>query len=162
MEIKEVTDDLQQFENLIKMINFEYSQYFTGNIKNPPIVHERNVNKIIRKYNLQQITNSSLRFKFNNLVARYLTFKERWRRKMLEFEGAKKHFIDKKTNIEKNTNTVSYEKELDKLPANYNKDKIIEIIETKKMELENKGYKDIAINIDMSTGKPKLKIRPKK
>ncbi len=168
MEIKEISEELQQFENLIKMINFEYNQYFTGNIKHPPIVHERTVNKIIRKYNIHQITNSTLRFKFNNLVAKYLTFKERWRRKMLEFEGVKKSYIKKEieTNTEnydfENSNKLSYENELNKLPANYNRKKIISLIESKRIELENKGYKNIEIKIDMSNGKPRLKIRPKR
>jgi hypothetical protein len=164
MEIKEISDDLRDFENLIKAINFEYSQYFSGNIKHPPIVHERKVNKIIKKYNLHQITNSSLRFKFNNLVARYLTFKEKWRRKMLEFEGVKKpvyeinHFKDESENIK----DITYYDELDKLPSSYNRDKILSLIESKKIEFENKGYKNIDVKIDMSTGKPKLKIRPTK
>jgi hypothetical protein len=94
MEInKEIKEDLQRFENLIKMINFDYTQFFAGNIKHPPVVHEREANAIIKKYNMHQIINTTLRFKFNKLVARYLTFREKWKRKMLEFEGVKNRLL---------------------------------------------------------------------
>ncbi len=87
---------------------------------------------------------------------------------MLEFEGVKKSYIKKEieTNTEnydfENSNKLSYENELNKLPANYNRKKIISLIESKRIELENKGYKNIEIKIDMSNGKPRLKIRPKR
>lgn len=167
MEIKDIKEDLQHFENLVKMINFEYTQFFAGNIKHPPLVHEREVNKMMRKYNLHQITNSTLRFKFNNLVARYLTFKEKWRRKMMEFEGVKKSTTKPMGGTSSSTSAVespgaSYNSELDKLPSQYNRDKIQMVIESKIDELEKKGYKDIDVKIDIEAGKPKLRIKPRR
>lgn len=167
MEVTDIKDDLQHFENLIKMINFDYTQFFAGNIKHPPLVHEREVNKLMRKYNLHQITNSTMRFKFNNLVARYLTFKEKWRRKMMEFEGHKKT-VGKKTGFdsaaaqEKPSKGSGYLDELNKLPTQYNKDKIKMMIESKIDEFQKKGYKDVDVKIDISEGKPKLRIKPKR
>ena len=168
MEIKEIKEDLIQFENLVKMINFEYTQFFSGNIKHPPLVHEREVNKIMRRYNLHQITNSTLRFKFNNLVARYLTFKEKWRRKMMEFEGVKKPTTKTTTasaasqTPQQSSDGVFYQSELDKLPAQYNKDKIQTVIESKIDELKKKGYSKIDVKIDIEAGKPKLRIKPRR
>lgn len=55
IDSKEIKDDLDRFENLIKMINFDYERFFAKVLKHPPIVYEREVNKIIAKYNLNQI-----------------------------------------------------------------------------------------------------------
>jgi hypothetical protein len=165
MEINDIKEDLQRFENLIKMINFDYTQFFAGNIKHPPLVHEREANALIKKYNMHQITNTTLRFKFNNLVARYLTFREKWKRKMMEFEGIKKPSINKTSfsntsNSKKPSMKISYQNELNKLPEQYNKEKIKQVIENKILEYENKGYKNIDVKIDIVNGKPKLKIKP--
>jgi hypothetical protein len=161
MEINEIKDDLQRFENLVKMINFDYTQFFAGNIKHPPLVHEREAKALIRKYNMQQITNTTMRFKFNNLVARYLTFQEKWRRKMMEFEGVKKTSTVKNTvSASSEKKKILYENELKKLPKSYNREKIKQLIDNKILELENKGYKNINVKIDMIDGKPKLKIGP--
>jgi len=159
LDPKEVKEDLDRFENLIKMINFEYTQFFLGNKQHPPIVYEREINKLIKKYNITQLTNTTLRFRFNNLVARYITFREKWSRKMMENEGARKPPTEKQ-NIQDNTQPF-YQKELDKIPEKYDKSKVADAIESKIDKLKNKGYDNVDVNIDMKNGKVKLKIRPK-
>jgi hypothetical protein len=162
MEIAEIQGDLERFENLIKMINFEYNQYFAGNKKNPPIMYEREINKIIHKYNLNQIKNSTLRFKFNNLVARYLTFKDRWNKRMMEHEGAKKSpakFFTGKEIQDDKRNIINYEKELSKLPDKYDKNKIKNLIEEKIIDLQSKGFENFKVEIEVVDNKPKLRIK---
>ncbi|KAA0258020.1 hypothetical protein FHQ18_06395 [Deferribacter autotrophicus] len=168
MEIKEIQEDLEKFESLIKSFNFEYANFFAGNMKFPPVVREREINKIIRKYNLSQITNPTLRFKFNNLVARFLTYREKWNRKMMEKEGIKRTFVKRgsldaeiqKNKIELNINK-KIDKELEKLSDSYNKDKIKKVINKKVKEMQAKGFNDFDIKINIVNGKPKLLIRPK-
>lgn len=161
MEIKTIQEDLDRFENLIKMINFEYQQYFAGRKRNTPVVYEREVNKIIHKYSIEQIKNSSLRFKFNNLVARFITFREKWNKKMMEVEGVKKPkpiHLEKEKTLE-NNKTNSYESELDKLPAGFDREKIKKVIEQKLEELKNRGINNVSIEIEIVDGKPKLRIK---
>ncbi|MBZ4672766.1 MAG: hypothetical protein JG762_996 [Deferribacteraceae bacterium] len=161
MEIKTIQDDLERFENLIKMINFEYQQYFAGTKRNPPVVYEREVNKLIHKYSLHQIKNSTLRFRFNNLVARFITFREKWNKKMLELEGVKKPkpILLEKEKILENNKTNGYESELDKLPPGFNREKIKNVIEQKLDELKTKGINNVRIEIEIVEGKPKLRIK---
>ncbi|BAI80110.1 hypothetical protein DEFDS_0629 [Deferribacter desulfuricans SSM1] len=169
MEIREIQEDLEKFENLIKMYNFEFNNYFLGNMKFPPVVREREINKIIKKYNINQITNPTLRFKFNNLVARFLTYRERWNKKMMELEGVKKSPV--KTlgylNIESDNGynvdiDNRIEKELEKLPDSYNKEGIRKMIMKKIETMKKNGVKDIDLKIEHVNGKPKLLIRQKK
>lgn len=166
IDSKEIKDDLDRFENLIKMINFDYERFFAKIIKHPPLVYEREVNKIIAKYNLNSINNTTLRFKFNNLVARYLTFRDKWNKKMMEYEGVKKSIISKldeiKEMVDENVQTkIDYSKELEKLPTNINKDKIAKIIEDKIKEYRSKGIENLDIQINIVDNKPKLIIKPK-
>ncbi|MGC8925540.1 MAG: hypothetical protein ACP5LO_05890 [Calditerrivibrio sp.] len=164
IDSKEIKDDLDKFENLIKMINFDYERFFAKLLKHPPIVYEREVNKLIAKYNLNQITNTTLRFRFNNLVARYLTFRDKWNKKMLEYEGVKKSAADILKRFEEVKDTDMgghfFAEELKKLPENINRDKIEALILSKIDEFKQKGYKDIDVKIDIEEGKPKLRIRP--
>jgi hypothetical protein len=158
LDTKEVKEDLDRLENLIKMINFDYNQYFAGNKQYPPLVYEREANKLIRKYNITQLTNTTLRFRFNNLVARYVTFREKWKRKMMEFEGVKKA-VPKK--VIANKNKPFYQKELDKIPDKYDKTKVVDLIESKIDNFKSKGYNNVDVNIELNEGKIKLKVRPK-
>jgi len=167
MEITEIKEDLEKFENLIKMYNFEFQNYFLGHMKFPPVVREREINKIIKKYNINQITNATLRFRFNNLVARFLVYREKWNKKLMEQEGVKKpptkiynkttYIHDREYDIEK-----EIEKELAKLPDSYNKEKIKSAIKQKINSLKSKGIEDIEVKIKEVDGKPKLLIRQKK
>lgn len=159
MDQKEVKEDLDRFENLIKMINFDYTQFFAGNKKHPPLVYEREVNKLIRKYNINQLTNTTMRFRFNNLVARYITFREKWSRKMMEHEGTKKPPTEKKR--VGGQAKPFYQSELEKIPEKYDKSKVADIIESKVSNLKSRGYKNVDVNIDLKDGKVKLKVRPK-
>jgi hypothetical protein len=164
IDSKEIKDDLDRFENLIKMINFDYERFFAKVLKHPPIVYEREVNKIIAKYNLNQITNTTLRFRFNNLVARYLTFRDKWNKKMLEFEGVKKRVEEIKKSLDEvssiQENKPFFSDELQKLPENINKSKIEALILSKIEEFKQKGFDEVDVKIDIENGKPKLKIRP--
>lgn len=161
MELKEISEDLERFENLIKMINFDYNQYFAGNKKNPPIVHEREVNKLIRKYNLYQITNFAYRFKFNNLVAKFLTFRDKWNRKMMESDGSKKNMqkSSKLTEETENSNIPSYYRDIDKLAGNFDKARLKETVDKKVEELRLKGYQNFDVAVEVVEGKLKLRIK---
>lgn len=164
MELKEISEDMDRFENLIKIINFEYNQYFAGNKKNPPIVYEREVNKLIRKYNLFQIVNTTYRFKFNNLVAKFLTFRDKWNRKMMEFEGVKKGITKFSNPINDSTNVVnipSYYSEIDNLPGNIDRSKLKETVDKKVEELKAKGYKNFNVSVEIVEGRLKLRIKQK-
>lgn len=164
MELKEISEDMDRFENLIKMINFEYNQYFAGNKKNPPIVYEREINKLIRKYNLYQIVNTTYRFKFNNLVAKFLTFRDKWNRKMMEFEGAKKVISNSSNPLNDSTNIVnipSYYNDIDNLPGNIDRSNLKETVDKKVEELKAKGYKNFDVSVEIVEGKLKLRIKQK-
>jgi hypothetical protein len=94
-------------------------------------------------------------------VARFITFREKWNKKMLELEGVKKPkpILLEKEKILENNKTNGYESELDKLPPGFNREKIKNVIEQKLDELKTKGINNVRIEIEIVEGKPKLRIK---
>lgn len=158
MDTKSVKEDMERFENLIKMINFEYNQFFAGNKQHPPKIYEREINKLINKYNLNQITNTTLRFKFNNLIARYITFRDKWQKKLREIEDSR---VSTPTGTANKSSAPFYQNELDKIPDKYDKSKVVDIIESKIQNYRSKGFENVDVNIRLDDGKLKLKVKPK-
>jgi hypothetical protein len=74
----EIEQDLVLLDNKIKQLKIEYEQYFLGSRKRVPHLVRGEVNKIIAYYANVPIKNTGYRFKFNNLRARYFTFKRHW------------------------------------------------------------------------------------
>jgi hypothetical protein len=81
MEIdhKVVSRDLKRLEQLIDMVNFEYNLFFKGDADRPPVMNESLLKGLINKYRVYQITDSSLRNKYNNLVSKYYSYRSRWK-----------------------------------------------------------------------------------
>lgn len=70
--------DLQLLDVKLKQLRMEYEQYFLGARKREPQLLRGEVNKIVAYYANAPIRNTALRFLFNNLRARYFTFKRLW------------------------------------------------------------------------------------
>lgn len=80
IDYKVVEKDLRRLEQLIDMVNFEYNLFFKGDADRPPLMNEDLLKGIINKYRVYQITDSSLRNKYNNLVSKYYSYKSRWKK----------------------------------------------------------------------------------
>jgi hypothetical protein len=74
----ETADELATLDIKLKQLRFEYEQYFTGSRPREPILLRGDVNKIVTKYSNTGIQNTALRFKFNNLCARFFAMRRRW------------------------------------------------------------------------------------
>ncbi|MFC1849755.1 MXAN_5187 C-terminal domain-containing protein [candidate division CSSED10-310 bacterium] len=77
-----IPEDLVLLEKNIEKLKFEYDQYFQGVIKIPPHTIKAAVDRLIRKYQSTQISNSALRFRYQNLVYRYNSLGELWNRRL--------------------------------------------------------------------------------
>ena len=70
--------DLQLLDAKLKQLRMEYEQYFLGARKREPQLLRGEVNKVVAYYANISIRNTALRFLFNNLRARFFTFKRHW------------------------------------------------------------------------------------
>jgi hypothetical protein len=74
----EIEDDLHLLDAKIKHLKLEYEQYFMGVRKREPQILRAEVQKIVSYYANVPIRNTGHRFKFNNLRARYFSFRRHW------------------------------------------------------------------------------------
>ena len=73
-----ISEDLVVLDNKIKQLKFEYEQYFLGGRPREPVLLRGEVQKIVTRYANVGIQNTALRFKFNNLCARYYALRRHW------------------------------------------------------------------------------------
>ncbi|HSJ95449.1 MAG TPA: MXAN_5187 C-terminal domain-containing protein, partial [Myxococcota bacterium] len=73
-----ISEDLVVLDNKIKQLKFEYDQYFMGGRPREPVMLRGDVQKIVTRYSNTGIQNTAMRFKFNNLCARYYALRRQW------------------------------------------------------------------------------------
>ena len=74
----DIEEDLKLLEVKIKQLKNEYEQYFLGSRPREPAIGRSEVQKMIALYAQAPISNTGFRFKFNNLRARYFSFRRHW------------------------------------------------------------------------------------
>lgn len=74
----DLDEDLQLLDVKLKQVKNEYDQYFLGSRKREPQMTRNEVQRIITYYSNVPIQNTAQRFKFNNLRARFFTFRRLW------------------------------------------------------------------------------------
>jgi hypothetical protein len=84
--VKGVESDLARLEELLRKLEFEYEQFFSGRQRGIPLRTESAVQNLLRDYGFRGIQNPALRFRYMNVVARYNSFRKVWERKVREQE----------------------------------------------------------------------------
>ena len=74
----DIDEDLQLLEAKMKVLKFQYEQYFLGNRPREPQVERSEVQKIVAYWSNMAIRNTASRFKFNTLCQRFFTFRRQW------------------------------------------------------------------------------------
>jgi len=74
----DIDEDMQLLEAKLKVLKFQYEQYFLGNRPREPQVERAEVGKIVAYWSNLAIRNTASRFKFNNLCQRFFTFRRQW------------------------------------------------------------------------------------
>jgi hypothetical protein len=74
----DIEEDLMLLDARLKQLRLEYEQYFMGARKREPQLLRGEVQKIISYYANVPIRNTGHRFKFNNLRARFFSFRRHW------------------------------------------------------------------------------------
>lgn len=80
---------IDRLEYNVNRLIKDYQQFFQGIVANEPARRRESVEVEIRKLRNTYITNTSARFKFDNVVAKFNSYRQLWNRKLqkLEAEG---------------------------------------------------------------------------
>jgi len=84
-----LADDLDQLNSSIRELQVKWDMYFSGVDKLPPVQHQARVEKLIRQYAFSEIPNSTERFRYQTLTARFNTFNELWQKRLRAREEGK-------------------------------------------------------------------------
>lgn len=75
-----VKEDIDLLEHKLARLKVEYEQYFQKIVKREPVKLRDEVEKIVLAYSNKNISNTSLKFKYNSLVSRFNTYRQYWTR----------------------------------------------------------------------------------
>lgn len=81
-----IADDLQIAEGKLKELITRYDQYFLGLEKREPLKLLEELEKLVRRYATTSISNTMHKHRYNNLVARFNSYRQHWNRIVREIE----------------------------------------------------------------------------
>jgi len=81
-----IAEDLPILEARLKELVTRYDQYFLGIEKREPVKLAEEVDKLVRRYATTPINNTMYKHRYNNLVARFNTYRQHWNRILREIE----------------------------------------------------------------------------
>ncbi|HAO92403.1 MAG: hypothetical protein A2X99_04955 [Deltaproteobacteria bacterium GWB2_55_19] len=84
-------DEIELLDSKIARLKVEYEQYFMRVLKREPAKLRDEVDKLVLFYSNKNLTNTSLRFKYNTIVAKYNSYKQYWTRTLRAIEEGEFH-----------------------------------------------------------------------
>src|SRR3989304_7341072 len=79
-------EDLDILDTKISKLKVDYEQYFAKILKREPTALRDEIDRIILKYSNQPTTNTSLKFRYSTLTAKYTSYKQFWNRILRRIE----------------------------------------------------------------------------
>ena len=86
-----IVEDIDILETKISKLKVEYEQYFLRVIKKQPIQLREEIDRLVNTYHGRNINNSSQKFRLNNLIAKYNTYRTYWNRTLRAIEEGTYH-----------------------------------------------------------------------
>jgi hypothetical protein len=180
-----VAEDLDQFEQLLGELIIKYEQYFLGIEKREPLRLFGQVERLSMRFLSGGITNSSQKFRYNCLVARFTTYRQYWTRIIRLIEEGKYHrdrfkmkIHEREKNLEPAPQTEHKQpvaQEIDRvyhqylaartachLPVEGISPEMISAAIDKQRPLIMERYhcREVEFRVVIEDGKPKIKARP--
>lgn len=81
-----ILEDIDLLDSKLARLKVEYEQYFMRVLKREPVKLRNEIEKTILFYSNKNFTNTSHKFKYNSVVAKYNSYKQYWTRVLREIE----------------------------------------------------------------------------
>lgn len=92
---KQIQQDLDMIEENIKLLEKRYTDFFDGVTSIEPKALRARTEALVRKWWGKPVANTRLRFRVQNLVQRYNTYKEKWNRQLrIKFREEREEFYE--------------------------------------------------------------------
>lgn len=86
-----ILEDIDILETKIARLKIEYEQYFLHVIKKQPIPLREDIDRLVNSYHGRNVGSSAQKFRLNNLVSKYNTYKNYWNRTLRAIEEGTYH-----------------------------------------------------------------------
>ena len=174
-----VTRDLEDFQARLKELEIRYEQYFAGVEKREPYRERKYLSRQLRQYNPLLITQTDLKFRYHSLTARLVSYSNYWDRILRLIDEGKYHRHLTKAAKASTAPTPSpasaasaaehLHQQLAKareqcgLPgAVPSPAKVADYLAVQREKIRQKfGDRPVEFQIDISAGKPRIKVRLK-
>ncbi|MFN6964528.1 MAG: hypothetical protein ACK4S4_12280 [Pyrinomonadaceae bacterium] len=81
-EALEIERQLGRLEDDVRRLKIEFDIFFNGGAKRPPLEARARLEALIKRMSDNRTLTFSQRYLFNTLVARYVSYRELWRRQL--------------------------------------------------------------------------------
>lgn len=172
-------DGIQQEQ---KDLEIRYEQYFAGVEKREPVQDRKNLARKLRHYTNRRIVWTDLKFRYQGIMSRFMTYSQYWDRILRLMDEGKYHRHTAKLHTpaiaeKENPPLASPQGEAERLQqelaearsncglsgAAPSAKQVADFLDTQREKIrERYGDREIIFSIDTSNGKPRIKVSLKK
>lgn len=177
---KQIILDLDNFQTRLKKLEIQYEQYFAGVEKREPYRERTDLSRMIRQYNPALITQTDLKFRYHGLTSRLASYSQHWDRILRLMDEGKYHrhlskapaatasaSQNKQPSAPNEANLLHKEllqarKKCGVSGDTPNPEKIAGFLAAQREKISQKfGDRPVEFLVDVSAGKPRIKVRLK-
>lgn len=178
-ERRQTARELDDIQKSIKELQMLYEQYFAGIERREPVNDRKAIAKRIRHFTNRHIVWTDLKFRYQGLASRFMTYCQYWDRIQRQIEEGKYHRHTAKLpnpshhQADPGTPGITETKNLQQQLAKARKDcglsgnepsveKISAFLKAQQEQIRNRyGNKPVEYSVETHNGKPQIKVRPK-
>lgn len=178
-ERRQLVQELDEIQQLIKKLEIQYEQYFAGIERREPYNERKDIARQIRQFTNRHIVWTDLKFRYQSLASRFMSYGQHWDRILRLIEEGKYHRHTAKLNptpLAKQpdrTKIIDPKAEATKLQQELTRarqacglsgdgpdaEKIADFLATQREKIRSRyGDKPVEFSIDTSGEKPRIKV----
>lgn len=177
----QISLDLVEFQARLKELEIRYEQYFAGVEKREPYHERKDLARLLRQYNSNFIIQTDLKFRYHALTSRLASYSQYWDRILRLIDEGKYHRHQSKAAKSSPPPQPSPQSpaisEAERLHEELTKTrlacgmsgdaprpgKIASFLTAQRAKISEKfGDRPVEFTVDISDGKPRIKVRLKK
>ena len=177
---RKLAQELDEIQTELKELEIRYEQYFAGLERREPYQDRQNLARRLRQFTNRHIVWTDLKFRYQNMATRFMTYGQRWDRILRLIEEGKytRHTAKMKYSTRtKETAPLSADQEANQLHQELNqarqaqgcsgdapsKEKVASFLSAQREKIRDRyGDQPIQFSVDTSGNKPRIEVSLKK
>ena len=180
-ERRELAQELDEIQHLIKELEIRYEQYFAGIERREPFNERKDIARRIRHFTNRHIVWTDLKFRYQGIASRFMSYGQYWDRILRLIDEGKYHRHtakisspsaqkNKNKGLDPKTEAAKLQQELSKARENCglsgsapSAEKVASFLASQREKIrERYGDKPVEFSIDSSGDKPRIKVSLRK